>query len=142
MCVSLLAHNQIKSALEIASQSDLALVGIAEAHENSTDVLVGCFTVDDMRRLLDEGAVGHILGAFYDINGHMLARGMRDRVVALTEDDMRQIPEVVAIASEAKKGLALLGALRTGLINALITTMQNARDILQMNEDHPLVESA
>lgn len=139
--MTLLAHDQIQSALDVARRSDLAFVGVGDVHEHSVDVLLGAIPVEDMRRLKQNKAVGDILGAFYDIDGNMIQDGILDRVIALSTDDLRRIPTVIAVASEPTKAAALLGGLRTGLLNGLITTIQNARSILSLaHQQHLLAD--
>jgi DNA-binding transcriptional regulator LsrR (DeoR family) len=58
---------------------------------------------------------------------------MESRVVALNADDLARIPCVIGIASESNKALAILGALRTGIINVLATSVGNAQKILEMD---------
>ena len=46
--------------------------------------------------------------------------------------DLRNIPLVIAVASEAEKSKAILGALRTKAIKTLIIECQLAMDILRL----------
>lgn len=51
---------------------------------------------------------------------------MNDRVIGLGIDEFRPIAEVIAIAAENSKPLALLGALRAGAIDVIATSVSNA----------------
>jgi DNA-binding transcriptional regulator LsrR (DeoR family) len=59
---------------------------------------------------------------------------MQGRVVGLQSRDLRRIPNVIAIAAENSKVTAILGALRTGLIDTLATTATNAMAVLSLDE--------
>ena len=71
---------------------------------------------------------------FLDINGQPSAPELQDRVIGLALDDYRWIPNVVAVASERNKTLPLLGALRSGMIGTLATSVGNVRLIIELDE--------
>ena len=89
------------SALAAAS---VALMGIGNARDDSAVVRMGCFSAAEMRRLRDRGAVGDILGSFFDADGQAVVDGIGDRVVAIGRADLERIECVVAICSERDKG--------------------------------------
>lgn len=127
-----LAHDQIRRTLDRARGAQIAVVGIGDADDASAVVRMGCFSVEDMRQLRAGGAVGDILGYFFDVHGQAVTQGIHDRVVGLGPGDLRRIPCVIGIASESDKTLAILGALRSGLVHVLATTLNNARRILEL----------
>ncbi|WP_253658836.1 sugar-binding domain-containing protein, partial [Vibrio sp. Y53_MX_L15] len=49
-------------------------------------------------------------------------------------EEFRPISEVIAIAAENSKPLALLGALRTGAIDVIATSVSNALTVLNLDE--------
>jgi len=130
---TLLSHDQISQTLDDASQADYALVGIGDARDDSAVVQMECFSASEMQVLRKAGAVGDIFGSFFDIHGQPIADGVQNRVVGLSLHDLRQIPCVIAIASESDKAHAILGALRTGVVNVLATNTENARAILDLD---------
>ena len=130
-----MSHETIQHTLQKARQADIALVGIGDAHDRSAVVQIGCFTSGEMRLLRQAGAVGDILGFFFDIHGQPVADGMQHRVVGLSAEDLRRIPCVLAVASEGEKVQAILGALRTGLVQVIATSTHNAREILKLDKE-------
>ncbi|GDX41441.1 DNA-binding protein [Armatimonadota bacterium] len=138
---SFLNHEDVQSVLESARRARIALVGIGDARNQSAVVQMGCFSAEDMARLREAGAVGDILGYFFDIHGRPIGPGMSDRAISVSGDDLRAIPCVIAVVSESEKNVALLGALRAGLLNVLITSVGNARRLLEADEpvlnEHP-----
>ena len=50
-----------------------------------------------------------------------------------TLDEFRSIPTVIAVAAESSKSLALLGALRTGVVDVLATSVTNALTLLNLD---------
>ena len=127
-----LSHEEVKQTLARACSARFALVGIGDAMSDSAVVRMGCLSDTDMNRLREAGAVGDILGYFFDIQGRPIAPGMSDRVIGLSGDDLRRIPSVIGIVAEAEKTTALLGALRTGILNTLVTSVGNAQRLLEM----------
>jgi DNA-binding transcriptional regulator LsrR (DeoR family) len=77
------------------------------------------------------GAVADICSTVLDSNGWQVrADGFPSRVIAISPDQLRAVPDVVAIAGGAAKATAILAALRSGLIHRLITDEEAARQLL------------
>jgi DNA-binding transcriptional regulator LsrR (DeoR family) len=131
---SFLCHEEVRGTLERARTAQIALVGIGDAMPDSAVVQMGCFSAEDMTRLREAGAVGDILGTFFDIAGRPVGPGMSDRAISLKGDALRRIPCVIGIAAESEKTTALLGALRTGILDVLVTSVGNARRLLEMDD--------
>ena len=132
---SFLKHETIRQTLGRARRADLAIVGIGDSTDNSNVVRMGWLSAQEMAQLRSLGAVGDILGYFFDINGEPSKNNIQDRVVGLSEEDLHQIPTVIAIASETNKPLSILGALRTGIIDILATSTSNAQAILTLDSE-------
>jgi DNA-binding transcriptional regulator LsrR (DeoR family) len=128
----LLEQEAVVQTLRLAGQAGVALVGIGGTDENCTMVRSGCLSVEEINRLVGQGAVGDILGNYVDLEGRLIAAPHRDRLVALSIDDLRRIETVVAVVSESEKPLAVLGTLRAGVINVLIVDEPNARAVLEL----------
>ena len=64
----------------------------------------------------------------------LLKRAEAGRVIGLTITDLARIPDVIAIAAENTKAAGILGALRTGVIDTLATSVTNAHTILRLDE--------
>jgi DNA-binding transcriptional regulator LsrR (DeoR family) len=126
-------HDDVRDVLERARAANVALIGIGNARDDSAVVKMGCFSVTEMRRLRDRGAVGDILGSFFDADGRAVVDGIGDRVVAVGRADLEAIKCVVAICSERDKGEAILGALRSGMVNLLVSNLSTARAVLELS---------
>jgi DNA-binding transcriptional regulator LsrR (DeoR family) len=132
-----MSHEDVRDVLERARAADVALIGIGNARDDSAVVRMGCFSVSEMRRLRDRGAVGDILGSFFDADGQVVVDGIGDRVVAIERADLQAINCVVALCSEQDKGDAILGALRSGMVNVLVTSLATARTVLDGSRRSP-----
>jgi DNA-binding transcriptional regulator LsrR (DeoR family) len=126
-------HDAVRDGLDRARTANIALIGIGNARDDSAVVKMGCFSMAEMRRLRDRGAVGDILGSFFDADGRAVVDGIGDRVVAIGRPDLERIPCVVAICSERDKGDAILGALRSGMVSVLVTNLSTARTVLELS---------
>lgn len=126
-------HDDVRDVLQRARTANVALIGIGNARDESAVVQMGCFSMAEMRRLRDRGAVGDILGSFFDADGLAVIDGIGDRVVAIGRADLDAIECVVAICSERDKGEAVLGALRSGMVNVLVTNLSTAGTVLELS---------
>ncbi|MEH6532434.1 MAG: sugar-binding domain-containing protein, partial [Photobacterium frigidiphilum] len=52
----------------------------------------------------------------------------------LSMEELRHIPTVVVSAAENSKALALLGALRSGVVDVVATSVSNALTILNLDQ--------
>lgn len=134
--VAFMQNATVKQTLDLARKADVALVGIGDMSENSYMVDLGWFTPDEVvQSRLMQGVVGDFAGYdFFDIHGDVANTVMSDRVIGLGIEEFRPIAEVIAIAAENSKPLALLGALRTGAIDVIATSVSNALTVLNLDE--------
>lgn len=120
----------IQSVLERSRTADQALVGIGGVAEQATLAQQGYVTDAELVEFRKLGAVGDILGIFYDANGEVLDVSLHERRIGIGIDELRGIPNVVGIAGGMSKVDAILGALRGGYLDVLVTTEEVARALL------------
>ncbi|RJX67184.1 sugar-binding transcriptional regulator [Vibrio sinensis] len=137
--LAFMQNGTVKQTLDSARKADVALVGIGDMSENSYMVDLGWFTAEEVvQSRLQQGVVGDFAGYdFFDIHGNAANTVMSDRVIGLGIDEFKAIAEVIAIATENSKPLALLGALRTGAIDVIATSVSNALTVLNLDEQMP-----
>ena len=129
---SLLEQEAIAHTLGAAAEASVALVGIGSVDDGCTMVRSGCLSLEEIARLRDQGAVGDILGNYVDADGRVIPSPHRDRLIALSIDDLRRVETVVAVVSEAEKPLAILGVLRSGVVDVLVVDEGNAHAVLDL----------
>jgi DNA-binding transcriptional regulator LsrR (DeoR family) len=124
----------IQRALTAAGQADVALVGIGNLDPQTSSLAKTGFITDEvLASLRADGAMGDIAGRIITAAGHEHSSQYNQRIIGISLDDLRQIPAVIAVAAGREKAGAILGALRSGVINVLCTDDQAAREILQQH---------
>jgi DNA-binding transcriptional regulator LsrR (DeoR family) len=129
---ALLAEPTISEALARARSADVALVGIGAVGIGSSNQMIDglSLTAAERKAFLAQGPVGDTCCRFFDANGEPIRGVVHDRVLAIELGELRQIPTVIGVATGAVKAPGVLGALRGGLINGLITDASLAHSVL------------
>lgn len=120
----------IRNTLAIASESDIAIMGVGPTDVDSLLYRSGYVSEADFAHLKDSNAVGSIFGRFYDLNGKECDTEFRERAIALTFDDLRKIPERIALTMGAHRIQAILGLMVGELITTLVTDSDTATAVL------------
>ncbi|HYO44462.1 MAG TPA: sugar-binding domain-containing protein [Candidatus Limnocylindrales bacterium] len=82
----------------------------------------------DARATDQAGGIADIASIVLDSDGvQVRAAGLPERCIAIREEQLRRVPDVIAIAGGADKVPAIRAALRSGLIHRLITDEEAAR---------------
>jgi DNA-binding transcriptional regulator LsrR (DeoR family) len=87
-------------------------------------------TVKDRRDLQRLGVCAEVSGVFLAADGEPVRTALRDRMIGIDAEQMRAIPEVIAIAYGTAKVPAVLAAVRSGLIGGLVTHRAVAQALL------------
>ena len=113
----LIQDDTIKTALQLAQNADVILTSVGSVEYKTWENYLGEST---FHLLGNKGAVGHIGGHFYDINGKEINTSLNDRMIGIGYDDLKRCKNVVCVAYGEAKAAAVAGALRGGFINTLI----------------------
>jgi DNA-binding transcriptional regulator LsrR (DeoR family) len=131
VAAALLRQRDIRETLAAAAHADLAVVGIGALVPSVSSFLrAGHLTqrgITDIRR---SGAVGDVCGHLFSVDGKLVDAELTRRIVTIDVDALRRIPRVIGVAVGAAKVDAIVGALRGGLINVLVTDDATAREVL------------
>lgn len=87
----------------------------------------------DTNPLRKQGVVGCMWGYFFDINGNIIDTPLYNRMVIPPRSIFQSVSTRICIASDRFKTKALLGALRGGLCNVLVTNSQIASQLLSLD---------
>ena len=129
---SLLSQQAVAQTLNLARKSTWAVVGIGTPADDSILVRADCLSKEQAGDYRAAGAVGEIIGNYCDIQGRPVQSEVPNRLIGLSLEEHQRIPAVVAVAAEAGKSAAILGALRSGVVTVLITECRNAFEVLRL----------
>jgi len=133
-CEALLQERSIREALARGEHADIALVGIGSTNPDVYNPYkLGYVDADELTELRAGGAIGTMCGRLYNIEGAMLDIDFNHRVIGITLEALTKIDTVLGVAGGAVKAEAILGALRGGFVNVLITDEQAARSVLDLH---------
>jgi lsr operon transcriptional repressor len=132
LAAALKAEPAIQQVLRQACDVDQAVVGVGTPAADATIVQMGYLAADDVRALGDLGVVGDILGQFFDADGRVVDLPIHARRIGIELADLARIPKVVGVAGGAHKAEAILGALRGGFLDVLVTNEHTALRLLEM----------
>src|SRR3954469_13302025 len=84
----------------------------------------------DRRELRRLGVCAEVSGVFLSTEGQPVRTDLTERMIGIDAEQMRTIPEVIAISYGTDKVTAVLAALRSGLIEGLVTHRPLAQALL------------
>lgn len=117
--------NRTSRIMACWSRIDAAILGIGAfkkaAHSDSLD-----FGGEDPSRV-----VGDVARHYFDIEGKVLRWKGQEDLMAITREQMQRIPLSIGVAVGREKTSAILGAVRSGMINALVTDTVTATELLE-----------
>jgi deoxyribonucleoside regulator len=130
----LLEEPRIQETLSLARRADLALVGIGAPYAEVSSLLRAGYT--DQRALVQlqaQGVVGDVCARHYDAQGSELDVDLNWRVVGIELAALHEIKQVIGVAGGETKAAAILGALRGGHVNVLVTDDETAKRVLALD---------
>ena len=131
----LLQEPRIRETLSLARRADVALVGIGSlVPEVSSLLRAGYLDREALDQLRAQGAVGDVCARHYDAQGHVLDIELNQRIVGVELEAMHSIKQVIGVAGGEAKAEAILGTLRAGHVNVLVTDDAAARKVLALDQ--------
>lgn len=110
---------------------DCAIVGVGLPHAiNPPEASVA--TANE--RELTETA-GDVIRHYFDVAGHAIPWDGEERMIAASREQLRRTPLTIAVAMSPQKALGLIGAVRAGLINAVVTDTPTAQAMIAILSD-------
>jgi lsr operon transcriptional repressor len=119
----------VTAVVDLARSADATLIGIGAAIPNATILQNGLVTREQLYSYQAQGAVGDILGEWYDQRGRVLAVDLQKIRVGIAIRELRSMRNVIAVAGGIDKTEAIKGALEGGYIDILITSEDVAREL-------------
>lgn len=107
----------------------IAIVGIGSFSKESAFTTSGYLKQSDMDFLRESDCIGDMCGRFFNQNGIVIDTCFNRRVVGIDLKQLKKIPHVMGIVSGSHKAKAILSALRSGVLDALITDEDTALEV-------------
>lgn len=117
--------------MEQWKELDAAIVGIGGPAVTNNN-LISEYPWNYKKQLQTSGAIGDILSQFYYEDGRIFQMDARYRLLALNIQELRNVKNVIGLASGAEKIDSIRAAARLGYINTLITDYNTAQTILNI----------
>jgi DNA-binding transcriptional regulator LsrR (DeoR family) len=133
---ALLQEPRIRETLSLAQSADVALVGIGSVVPDTSGTMWSGYLAPGALALLrTQGAVGNICARHYDAQGRPLSLELDRRIIGIELEALHAIERVIGVAGGVVKAKAILGAVRGGHVNVLITDEAAAREMMRLDGD-------
>ena len=126
-------QKSIETTLNVSRAADVLLVGIGgmDPH-HSRYVAAEVISAERLAAMEQEGVIGDMGGNFITLDGELHPCLFNQCRIGLALDEMKHIPNVMAVAMGPGKVSAILGGLRTGAVDILCTDLLTARAVLNL----------
>ncbi len=128
--IGLASDPGIKDALEAARKASIVIYSLGAMHDESTMLKLGHITAEQEGFLRKHGAVGEIACRWIDSDGKPVQLPSSINPIGISLDDLKKIPQRLAVAGGKLKQEVVLAALRGGFITTLVTNEQAAAYLL------------
>jgi DNA-binding transcriptional regulator LsrR (DeoR family) len=107
-----------------------AIVGVG-AWQQGLSTVVDALTEDERLEIHDLGVRSELSGVQLDGDGNPLVTPLTERLIGIDAEQMRAVPDVLAIAYGTPKAGAVHAAIRGGFVTGLVTHSAMASELLQ-----------
>lgn len=133
---SLLENKSIAESLAFAKGADIALLGVGSTElGHSSYYLANYVNREEMLSIRAAGAIGDVCGRFYNLDGEICAKDFQKRLIGISVEDLQNIPLRIGVAGGPAKVDPIIGALRSGLINILISDEATVNEVLSRTNE-------
>ena len=134
---TLRSESSVRDVMLTAQAADVAVVGIGAINQkdDATILKSGYATQGEQLMISRKGAVGDILGYFFDADGDIIPDiKIHNELISLKLNLLQTIPTVIGVAGGEHKAEAIIAAMRGKHINALVTDQDTAERMLHLIE--------
>lgn len=127
----LVSDTFVRETMDLFGKITLAIEGIGSIEPSSMLARSGnVFTSRELTEISEAGGVGNISLRFFDANGEPVKTPLDKRVIGMTLEEHANVDRVIALAGGQSKTEAIRGALKTGVIDILVTDKFTARRLV------------
>jgi deoxyribonucleoside regulator len=128
-----LTDPNISKSMAVARDIELAVVGIGDFTTQNILYRSGYINEEMINNMRRQGIVGEMCMRFFDLNGTPVKSELDPRVISVPWETLVNAATTIAVASGSHKTRPTLGALKTGAIDALVTDLETAREVLKLH---------
>ncbi|MFX3616572.1 MAG: sugar-binding transcriptional regulator [Sporolactobacillus sp.] len=126
----ILETDYYKKIVNTWKKISLAVFGIGSIKIAQRSTWLAFYGNDTVEKLSSEGVAGDICSRFFDINGNQIDTHLTERTISIPLEKLRDCRYSIGVAESLEKVSGIIGALRGGYMNVLVTTDETAREIL------------
>ena len=126
----LMAEPSLVQQFALISACDHLVFGVGSVATSSTAFESGFLTEDEARPYIARGAVAVLAGRFVDRAGNAVTGALDDRMIGMTIDEIRAVPDRICVAGGPDKVAPLRALLAGGFITSLVTDRPTAAALL------------
>lgn len=127
----LMKNSIVSQPLEMAKHASVALMGMGSLDPVHATVLrFGYLSKELLESLRATDAVGNVCGVYFDLNGQPICGDFCQRTVTISKEGLLAIPDRIGVAGGVDKVAPIIGALRGGYVNILVTDNITASAVL------------
>jgi DNA-binding transcriptional regulator LsrR (DeoR family) len=126
----LMAESMLVRQFEIIRSANRILFGVGELGAASTFLKAGYVSSETVERYTAKGAVGAIIGRFIGDNGRPVPGEFDDRMIGITLEELKQVPNRICVAGGAAKRQAIRATLLGGYASHFVTDVDTASKLL------------
>lgn len=119
----------VRKVIELAQAADVTFVGVGQMGGDAPLLTDGFLTPRELAEMQGLGATGEICGWVYDSDGRYVQHGTNARVGGIRVRQEQSDP-VIGIAAGASKVAAIAAAMKSRILNGLITDEPTAKALL------------
>lgn len=122
----------VQRVLELARTVDVIFVGVGQMADDAPLKKDGFASDSEMAQMQAAGAAGEVAGWVYDSEGRYLDFGINTRTGGVRVEPGLERP-AIGIAAGATKARAIRGAMKSHIINGLVTDQPTAEAVLALH---------
>jgi DNA-binding transcriptional regulator LsrR (DeoR family) len=120
----------VQDSLELGRRCDVALVGVGSMQRFDGTGVYSPVPARELDGLAAQGAAGHLCGHFLRADGSLVEAEDGPFLLGIGADELRQIPQRIAVAAGGHKVAPIAAAISGGMISELVTDHATATELL------------
>lgn len=127
---ALLQNSFNQELLGLWQELDIAVMGVGSPLLKTNDTWRQFYGEEVLRVLQANKIVGDVVSRFYNESGDHVVSELDDRILGISINNLLNTEYRIGVAESLDKVIALLGVLKGGYLNVLVTTEETAEGIL------------